>query len=128
VRRALDSAVLDDAVATQDTVIQLITAIRRVAREVAARPRSPPPCAPPTTTPTRANRPSPGTTSRPRAQLIDALVIDAIRLLAALPERQYAPKAADALGLIALMAGRTWSWPAARTGAGASPGAPPRTG
>ena len=34
-RRALDSAVLDDAVATQDTVTQLIGAIRRVRREVA---------------------------------------------------------------------------------------------
>src|SRR5918911_4044739 len=33
-RRALDSVVLDDAVATQDTVIQLIAAIRRVRREV----------------------------------------------------------------------------------------------
>ena len=33
-RRALDSVVLDDAVATQDTVTQLIAAIRRVGREV----------------------------------------------------------------------------------------------
>ena len=33
-RRALDSVVLDDAVATQDTVTQLIAAIRRVRREV----------------------------------------------------------------------------------------------
>ena len=33
-RRALDSTVLEDAVATQDTVIQLIAAIRRVGREV----------------------------------------------------------------------------------------------
>ena len=33
-RRALDSTVLDDAVATQDTVTQLIAAVRRVAREV----------------------------------------------------------------------------------------------
>ena len=33
-RRALDSTVLDDAVATQDTVTQLIAAIRRVGREV----------------------------------------------------------------------------------------------
>ncbi len=32
--RALDSVVLDDAVATQDTVTQLIAAIRRVCREV----------------------------------------------------------------------------------------------
>jgi Transposase domain (DUF772) len=33
-RRVLDSTVLEDAVATQDTVIQLIAAIRRVGREV----------------------------------------------------------------------------------------------
>jgi IS5 family transposase len=33
-RRAIDSTVLDDAVATQDTVTQLIAAIRRVGREV----------------------------------------------------------------------------------------------
>ena len=33
-RRALDSTVLDDAVATQDTVTQLIGASRRVRREV----------------------------------------------------------------------------------------------
>jgi hypothetical protein len=33
-RRALDSTVLDDAVATQDTVTRLIGAIRRVRREV----------------------------------------------------------------------------------------------
>src|SRR5690349_17964117 len=33
-RRALDSTVLDDAVATQDTVIQLIAAIRQVRRVV----------------------------------------------------------------------------------------------
>jgi len=34
-RRALDSTILDDAVARQDTVTQLIAAVRRVAREVA---------------------------------------------------------------------------------------------
>src|SRR4051812_9850855 len=33
-RRALDSTILDDAVATQDTITQLIAAIRRVGREV----------------------------------------------------------------------------------------------
>src|SRR4051794_4851890 len=33
-RRALDSTVLDDAVARQDTVTQLIAAVRRAAREV----------------------------------------------------------------------------------------------
>ena len=39
-RRALDSTVLDDAAARQDTVTQLIAAIRRVARECPAPPRS----------------------------------------------------------------------------------------
>ncbi len=33
-RRAMDSTILDDAVATQDTVTQLIAAVRRVARSV----------------------------------------------------------------------------------------------
>ena len=33
-RRAVDSTILADAVATQDTVTQLVAAIRRVAREV----------------------------------------------------------------------------------------------
>jgi hypothetical protein len=33
-RRALDSTILDDAVATQDTVTQLVAAVRRVARTV----------------------------------------------------------------------------------------------
>ena len=35
-RRALDSTLLDDAVATQDTVTQLVAAIRRVRRLVPA--------------------------------------------------------------------------------------------
>lgn len=35
-RRALDSVVLDDAVATQDTSTQLIAAVRRVHREIPA--------------------------------------------------------------------------------------------
>jgi hypothetical protein len=38
-RRALDSTILDDAVATQDTVTQLIAAIRRVAGRCPARRR-----------------------------------------------------------------------------------------
>ena len=39
-RRALDSTVLDDAVARQDTVTQLIASIRRVGREVPGAPVS----------------------------------------------------------------------------------------
>jgi hypothetical protein len=64
-RRAVDSTILADAVATQDTVTQLISAIRRAGREVPARRSRSRPCAPGTTTPGRASRRSTGTT-RPR--------------------------------------------------------------
>ena len=64
-RRALDSTVLDDAVATQDTVTQLVAAVRRVIREVPGADGRRPPCAALMTTGTRASRRSPGTTSRP---------------------------------------------------------------
>jgi hypothetical protein len=104
-RRALDSTVLDDAVATQDTVIQLIAAIRQVRRVVpgaaevvAAR------CA-------AHDYNDPGKPAiawndeQARANLVDALVRDALAVLAALPE-QPDPKAADALAMLALIAGQ----------------------
>jgi transposase len=63
-RRALDSTLPDDAVATQDTVTQLVAAIRRVRRLLPKRPRY---SLPPTTTTTSlASRRAHGTT-RPRA-------------------------------------------------------------
>src|SRR3954452_12750226 len=105
-RRALDSTVLDDAVATQDTVTQLIAAIRRVARVVpgaaeviAAR------C-------TGHDYAQPGkpaiawNDSDAREQLVDALVGDAHRLLGHLPEQELEPAAAEAVGLLALVAGQ----------------------
>ena len=49
-RRAVDSTILADAVATQDTVTQLISAIRRVAREVPGAGSRSRPCARGTTT------------------------------------------------------------------------------
>ena len=64
-RRALDSTVLDDAVATQDTVTQLIAGIRRAAARSRARPRSSPGSPAPMTTTTPVSRGSPGTTGRP---------------------------------------------------------------
>lgn len=105
-RRALDSTVLDDAVATQDTVTQLIGAIRRVAREV------------PGADAVLAEHCRAHDYGRPgkpaiawddeaaRAELIDALVADAHRLLGHLPETELGPKAADALALLALVAGQ----------------------
>ena len=105
-RRALDSTILDDAVATQDTVIQLIAAIRRVGRDVpgaaeviAAR------C-------TAHDYRDPGkpaiawNDAAARARLIDALVGDAHRLLGHLPEQELGPKGAEAVALLALIAGQ----------------------
>ena len=105
-RRALDSTVLDDAVATQDTVTQLIAAIRRVAREV-------PGAAAVIAEHCRAHDYSrPGKPAiawddqAARDELVDALVGDAHRLLGHLPEQELDPKAAEAVALLALVAGQ----------------------
>ena len=61
-RRAVDSTILADAVATQDTITQLVSAIRGwPGRHPALRSRSPR-CAPGTTTPSPASRRLTGTT------------------------------------------------------------------
>jgi hypothetical protein len=85
--RALDSTVLDDAVATQDTVTQLIGAIRRVRREV-------PGAAAVIAEHCRAHDyDDPGKPAiawddaEARDRLVDALVSDAHRLLGYLPEQ-----------------------------------------
>ncbi|MFC5992808.1 IS1182 family transposase [Pseudonocardia hispaniensis] len=105
-RRALDSTVLDDAVATQDTVTQLVAAIRRVAREV------------PGAAGVIAARCSAHDYSEPgkpriawddaaaREQFTDALVGDAHRLLGYLPDQELGAKAAEAVALLALVAGQ----------------------
>ena len=107
-RRCVDSTVFDDAVATQDTVTQLVAAIRKAARvvpgagEVIAavctldygRPGKP-----------AIDWDDPAA----KQQLVSDLVNDALAVLAELagdgaPERDAA--AADALGLLALVAGQ----------------------
>jgi hypothetical protein len=105
-RRALDSTVLDDAVATQDTVTQLIGAIRRVRREV------------PGATAVIAEHcaahdyDDPGKPAiawddqQARGQLVDALVSDAHRLLGHLPEQDLGPRGSGAVALLALIAGQ----------------------
>jgi IS5 family transposase len=105
-RRALDSTILDDAVATQDTVIQLIAAIRRVRRDVpGAAEVVAQHC-------TAHDYDDPGKPSiawndaAAREQLIDALVGDAHRLLGYLPEQELGPKGAEAVALLALIAGQ----------------------
>ena len=105
-RRALDSTVLDDAVATQDTVTQLIAAIRRVRREVpGAAEIVAAHC-------TAHDYDDPGKPAiawhdaEARAALVDALVGDAHRLLGHLPEQQLGPREAEAVALLALVAGQ----------------------
>ena len=101
-RRALDSTVLDDAVATQDTVTQLISANRRVRRLI----------------------PQAGVTlsahdyssvAKPsiawddpeaKAALVSALVNDALALIASLEGLSLNDEQADAVGLLALVAGQ----------------------
>jgi Transposase DDE domain/Transposase domain (DUF772) len=105
-RRALDSTVLDDAVATQDTVTQLIGAIRRVRREVPDAVE---------VVAAHCHAHDYDDAGKPviawddaqaRAVLVDALVGDAHRLLGHLPETELGPKAAEAVALLALVAGQ----------------------
>jgi len=107
-KRCVDSTVFDDAVATQDTVTQLVAAMRKVARVVPgagqvisrvcrldySRPGKPP-----------IDWDDPAA----KEKLVSDLVNDALAVLAELagpgaPQRDAA--AADALGLLALVAGQ----------------------
>lgn len=104
-RRALDSTVLEDAVATQDAMTQLIGAIRRIRRDV------------PGGAALVAQHCSAHDYDQPgkpaidwddtsaRDLLLDALVNDAHRVLAAVPDQQEA-RAAEAVALLALIAGQ----------------------
>jgi IS5 family transposase len=105
-KRALDSTVLDDAVATQDTVTQLIAIIRKVRREV------PGAAAVVAEKCTAHDYDDPGKPqiawddAEARAQLVDALVKDALALLAVLTEWDLDGLAAEAVALLALIAGQ----------------------
>jgi IS5 family transposase len=105
-RRALDSTVLDDAVATQDTVTQLIAGVRMVRRVV-------PGAAAVITQVTSAHDYNdPGkpriawNDEQARRQLVDGLVRDALAVLAGVGEQEPGTPAGDAVGLLALVAGQ----------------------
>ncbi len=106
-RRAVDSTILADAVATQDTVTQLVSAIRRVARQVpAAAGRIAAVCGGHDYT--RPGKPEIDWDD-PAAKdaLVCALVNDATALLAALQDAAVEEEpAASAVALLALVAGQ----------------------
>jgi hypothetical protein len=105
-RRAVDSTILADAVATQDTVTQLVSAVRRVAREV------PGAAAQIAAVCTGHDYGRPGKPKidwdDPQAKdaLVSALVNDADALVAALDADGLEERAALALALLALVAGQ----------------------
>lgn len=123
-RRVLDSTVLEDAVATQDTVTQLVAAIRRVRRLIPA---------------ARAVKLGAHDYDRPgkpdcdwddsdaKQALVSGLVNDALAVLAAVATPSWAPSRPRRW--------RCWRWSPARTwrrasgrGPSGSPGASPATG
>jgi hypothetical protein len=105
-KRALDSVVLDDAVATQDTVTQLIAAVRRVRRDVAGAAEF---------IAQNCQAHDWDDTGKPRIDwddtaardaLVSALVGDALRIVEAFAGVQVDERAGQALALLALIAGQ----------------------
>jgi IS5 family transposase len=103
-RRALDSTLLDDAVATQDTVTQLISAIRLVRREVPSVAA---------TVSLSAHDYDAGANPLiawddpvAKQQLVSALVNDAFALVEATASTELTASQCDAVGLLALVAGQ----------------------
>jgi IS5 family transposase len=103
-RRALDSTVLDDAVTTQDAVMQLVTAIRRVRREI--------PEAKAITLEAHDYDNDPGKPDcawddeQARDVLVSALVADALHVLIEVSTLELSDAQAEAVGLLALVAGQ----------------------
>lgn len=102
-RRALDSTLLDDAVATQDTVTQLISAIRRVRRLV------------PEAAGLALEAHDYDSAAKPaiawddpvaKQALVTGLVNDALRIIAAFEGIELGAEQADAVGILALVAGQ----------------------
>ena len=103
-RRALDSPLLDDAVITQDTVTQLVAAIRRVRRLV--------PAAGALALAAHDYDQDPGKPAcawddpQARARLVSGLVADALAVLGAVQDADLDVAQAEAVGLLGLVAGQ----------------------
>jgi hypothetical protein len=106
-KRCVDSTIFDDAVATQDTVTQLVAAMRRVARVVPGAAEAITACVLDYGKPGKPDIDWDDPDAKQR--LVSDLVNDALAVLGALtgphaPQRDSV--AADALGLLALVAGQ----------------------
>src|SRR5215216_5214737 len=122
-RRALDSTLLDDAVATQDTVTQLVAAIRRVRRLVPAAAAlelaahdydhdpGKPACA--------------WDDAEARDRLVSALVTDALAALGEIQDGDLDTIQTEAVGLLGLVAGQDVEPGEVGTAASTWPGWPP---
>lgn len=105
-RRALDSTILDDAVATQDTVTQLIAVIRKVRREI---PGAAEVVANVCSAHDYDDSGKPQIAwddSEARAILIDALVRDALAVLEAINDVELTAPQQETVALLALIAGQ----------------------
>jgi hypothetical protein len=124
-RRVLDSTILEDAVATQDTITQLTTAIRRVRQLI------------PQTRQVKLDAHDYERAGKPdcawgdpaaRQALVSGLVTDALAVLGVVADAELSVEQAQAVALLALVAGqdveagRATRWP------GGSPGGSPATG
>jgi hypothetical protein len=99
-RRALDSTILDDAVATQDTVTQIISAVRRAKLAVPSLDRIPL-----RHDYTVIGKPVIDWSAREeRDGIVSLLVNDAIDLLDAVDDEVLTPAQEDAIGMLALVA------------------------
>jgi hypothetical protein len=126
-KRAVDSTILADAVATQDTITQLISAIRRVGRLVPGAAKAV------TAVCTGHDYSSPGKPvidwDEPGAKdaLVSALVNDAnalVEVFAEIDQDEWDESAQAALALLALVAGQDRSAPTRQP----APQSPPRLG
>jgi hypothetical protein len=105
-RRAVDSTILADAVATQDTITQLVAAVRRVARQVpGAAERIAAVCTGHDYT--RPGKPDIDWDDQAaKDAVVSALVNDATALVAAFADARLDEPAQTALALLALVAGQ----------------------
>jgi IS5 family transposase len=102
-RRAIDATVLDDAVATQDTVTQLVSAIRRVRRTIPAARQPALTTHPYDTDPGKPD--CAWDDAEAREALVSALVADAlVTLAAAASDLELSDDQQEAVGLLALVA------------------------